>query len=338
MPTTTTRTGLRTNADPSPREQRKAERDKTKTSNVVVEKKKGRNLGFDNTPRPPIATANSITITKSNTDDHLNNDDIPIGHQNRNSSVSRSKLHRTGARKNNALENRTTSDSQDSSESKSSSLESEDDHRMDDNYRNNTNKPDASDEDLSDDELAEDDYACVGKKKPKSQKQIFNDFPSMIIGTGKQITREHDRQRQDKRVSLGSSTLSSRFSQVSHYKSVSESQTVADTRKIEERMLSKKDTLYRNLSENEIVRIGWYVRDNLFQRVKIIAETMMKDIIIDVCRVEKIEEINWIDKYNNIGHCVKLNLNYRRAYVTKKIRNHLRGKADISAFCYWTSV
>jgi hypothetical protein len=307
-----------------------AERDKKKTSIEVVEKKrKPKNLGFGNTSRPPIGNGNSIAIINNNTDDRLNNG-IPIGHRNNNSSVSRSNFNSTGERKHNDPENRdkSSSESKDSSESKSSSSESDEDHGMDDNYRNNTNNGDESDEDLSHDELDQDDFDCVGKKKPKSQKQIVNKFPSLIIGNEANATRENDKQRQDKRNSLGSSTLSSRYSHVTRDKSVSETQTAADTRKIEERMLSKKETLYSNLSENEILRIGWYVRDNLFRRVKIVAETMMKDIIIDVCRVEKINEIEWIDKYNDISHCVKLNLNYRRAYVTKKIRNLLRGKPN----------
>ena len=338
MPTnSTTRNRI---SNPSPRDARKAERDKKKTSSEVMKKKrKPKNLGFDNTSRPPIGNGNSIAIINSHTDDRLNNS-IPMGHQNNNSSVSHSNFNSTGERKHNDPENRdkSSSESKDSSESKSTSSESDDDHHMDDNYRNNTNNGGESDEDLSHDELVDDDFDCVGKKKPKSQKPIVNNFPSLIIGNAAPATRENNKQLQDKRVSLGSSTLSSRYSHVSRNKSVSETQTAADTRKIEEHMLSKKDTLYKNLSENEILRIGWYVRDNLFRRVKIVAETMMKDIIIDVCRVEKINEIEWIDKYNDLSHCVKLNLNYRRAYVTKKIRNLLRGKPNISGGLWWIGV
>jgi hypothetical protein len=319
----------------SPRDQRQAERDKKKSSTVVGDKnRKQKNLGFDSAFPPRVPNNNSIANSKSNTKESEEPAPITVGHQNNISSLSRSNFHSTGDRKGNDTE----SSEHSSSKSKDSTSESDDDHRMDDNYRENTKHRNESDEDLSHDELDEDDFDCVGGKKPKSQKEIFNDqppksqkeifddFPGMLIGTNVRTDHYNVRRGHDKRVSIGDSTLSSRFSNVSRDRSLTESQTVADTKKIEERMLSKKNTLYEKLTENEILRIGWYVRDDLFRRLKIVSESMMRNINVEVSRVLEINELVLNEKYSDISHCVKLNLNYRRAYVTKKIRNLLRGK------------
>lgn len=148
----------------------------------------------------------------------------------------------------------------------------------------------------------------------------------MVIGKDIRTDQNNVRRGHDKRISIGDSTLSSRYSNLSRDKSLTDSQTIADTKKIEERVLGKKNELYEKLSESEILQIGWYVRDNLFRRVKIISDSMLKPIIQDVCGILKINELVWMEKYKDLSHCIKLNLNYRRAYVTKKIRNLLRSK------------
>jgi hypothetical protein len=55
------------------------------------------------------------------------------------------------------------------------------------------------------------------------------------------------------------------------------------------------------------------------------SDNMMKSIIEDLAKIMDSTEMVWIEKYGDVKVCVKSTLNYRRAYVTKKIRVILRG-------------
>jgi hypothetical protein len=308
----TSSTTLRT---ASPREQRHHSRElkKSSESRLNLEKnKKQRNLGFEESISESRATddtniavngdtANQISSVTTNhfaktknfvatsNDQHIRNSKI-TGHNEKDDNYS------DGTR---------------SSES--------DGDNMDVDYRPNGKKNYEDDEDLLDDELDDDDLDCV-PENDKMQKHYFRGV-QRIIAEGHKPTS-----RKDKRMSIGDSTLSSRTASTRKSNNdKSESQTITDTRRLEARMLTKKNTCYQKLTDNEILQIGWYVRDNLFRRVKIMSDNMMKSIIEDLAKIMDSTEMVWIEKYGDVKVCVKSTLNYRRAYVTKKIRVILRG-------------
>lgn len=205
--------------------------------------------------------------------------------------------------------------SKSNSNSDDSSVETQD-NGMDEDFRRQNDGND-EDEDLVEEALEDDDIELINRKQQTHQSTDLLNRGSLI---NKKIAMRHK-----KRLSSGShdSSLSSR----SHISTaISETQTERDTNKLQSHMLSKKTECYKNLNDNEILTIGWYVRDDLFRRVKMISESMMKPIIEAVLTKLQMNESEGHRKYSDLKACIKTHLNYRRAYVTKKIRSLLRGK------------
>ena len=86
--------------------------------------------------------------------------------------------------------------------------------------------------------------------------------------------------------------------------------------KITEKQFGK----YDSITKEEIFAINNYCRDSLWRRAKFISDRQLGDEFNLICEREKIAPENRNHKYVDIILLIQNNMNYRRSYTTRRMR------------------
>lgn len=93
-------------------------------------------------------------------------------------------------------------------------------------------------------------------------------------------------------------------------------------RKLTEKEFGK----YDSITKTEIYGINNYCRASLWRRAKFINDKQLGDEFNNVCTILKIEPENENHKYVDVCLLIQNNMNYRRSYSTKRMRDTIVGK------------
>jgi hypothetical protein len=92
---------------------------------------------------------------------------------------------------------------------------------------------------------------------------------------------------------------------------------------------------YPNLLPNEVFTINNYVRENLWRRAKILSNAQLNGVIEKMnSDILKLSDNEKAIKWNEISTLVGNNMNYRRAYANKLLRQILIGKFTVNCFYF----
>lgn len=87
------------------------------------------------------------------------------------------------------------------------------------------------------------------------------------------------------------------------------------------KMTEKQYGKYDSITKEEIFAINNYCRDSLWRRAKFINDRQLGEEFNNICVSKGIEPENRNHKYVDICLLIQNNMNYRRAYSTKRIRD-----------------
>lgn len=92
------------------------------------------------------------------------------------------------------------------------------------------------------------------------------------------------------------------------------------------KMTEKEYGRYDSITKTEIFGINNYCRDSLWRRAKFINDKQLGDEFKNVCARLKIERENENHKYVDVCLLIQNNMNYRRSYSTKRMKDLITGK------------
>jgi hypothetical protein len=92
------------------------------------------------------------------------------------------------------------------------------------------------------------------------------------------------------------------------------------------KMTEKQYGKYDSITKYEIIAINNYCRDSLWRRAKFINDRQLGDEFNKICDDEEIAHENRNHKYVDIILLIQNNMNYRRSYSTKRMRELMLGK------------
>ena len=107
-----------------------------------------------------------------------------------------------------------------------------------------------------------------------------------------------------------------------------QSEVAFTKRKITEKQYGK----YDSITKEEIFAINNYCRDSLWRRAKFISDRQLGDEFNHICEKENIAPENRNHKYVDIILLIQNNMNYRRSYSTRRMRELMVGKLQISTY------
>ncbi len=87
------------------------------------------------------------------------------------------------------------------------------------------------------------------------------------------------------------------------------------------KMTEKQYGKYDSITKEEIFAINNYCRDSLWRRAKFINDRQLGEEFDNICATQEIEPENRNHKYVDICLLIQNNMNYRRAYSTKRMRD-----------------
>ena len=87
------------------------------------------------------------------------------------------------------------------------------------------------------------------------------------------------------------------------------------------KMTEKQYGKYDSITKEEIFAINNYCRDSLWRRAKFINDKQLGEEFNNICATQEIEPENRNHKYVDICLLIQNNMNYRRAYSTKRMRD-----------------
>lgn len=96
-----------------------------------------------------------------------------------------------------------------------------------------------------------------------------------------------------------------------------QSEVAFTKRKITEKQYGK----YDSITKEEIFAINNYCRDSLWRRAKFINDRQLGEEFRHICDKENIAPENRNHKYVDIILLIQNNMNYRRSYTTKRMRD-----------------
>ncbi len=86
------------------------------------------------------------------------------------------------------------------------------------------------------------------------------------------------------------------------------------------KMTEKQYGKYDSITRDEIFAINNYCKDSLWRRAKFINDRQLGDEFKNICDKQKIVHENRNHKYVDICLLIQNNMNYRRSYSTKRMR------------------
>ena len=107
---------------------------------------------------------------------------------------------------------------------------------------------------------------------------------------------------------------------------VDENEVKSDVAFAKLKMTEKQYGKYDSITKNEIIAINNYCRDSLWRRAKFINERQLGAEFNNICDREEIEHENRNHKYVDIILLIQNNMNYRRSYATKRMRDLMLGR------------
>lgn len=112
---------------------------------------------------------------------------------------------------------------------------------------------------------------------------------------------------------------------VNNQEYVDENEVKSDVAFAKLKMTEKQYGKYDSITKNEIIAINNYCRDSLWRRAKFINERQLGAEFNNICDREEIEHENRNHKYVDIILLIQNNMNYRRSYATKRMRDLMLG-------------
>ena len=112
---------------------------------------------------------------------------------------------------------------------------------------------------------------------------------------------------------------------VNNQEYVDENEVNSDVAFAKLKMTEKQYGKYDSITKNEIIAINNYCRDSLWRRAKFINERQLGAEFNNICDREEIEHENRNHKYVDIILLIQNNMNYRRSYATKRMRDLMLG-------------
>ena len=113
---------------------------------------------------------------------------------------------------------------------------------------------------------------------------------------------------------------------VNNQEYVDENEVKSDVAFAKLKMTEKQYGKYDSITKNEIIAINNYCRDSLWRRAKFINERQLGAEFNNICDREEIEHENRNHKYVDIILLIQNNMNYRRSYATKRMRDLMLGR------------
>lgn len=104
-----------------------------------------------------------------------------------------------------------------------------------------------------------------------------------------------------------------------------EAQAQSDTAFTKLKITEKSYGKYDSITKEEIFAINNYCRDSLWRRAKFINDRQLGEEFNNICNMQEIAPENRNHKYVDICLLIQNNMNYRRAYSTKRMRELLVG-------------